>query len=147
MSLAASGASLRRSGCHFRRSERYAVRILSSVAPSWSPRISYADCPSVVAEFLTRNAMLCERGESARVEEEEQRMRGSNILLVVPAAAAQGAMVMKHTGGPIFSSLKERETSRADGIGSIKSVSSTKTYGQGNANWFTYNSSSGMMRE
>eukprot|EP00968_Pinguiococcus_pyrenoidosus_P019729 scaffold2179_cov134-Pinguiococcus_pyrenoidosus.AAC.1 len=85
MSLAASGASLRRSGCHFRRSERYAVRILSSVAPSWTPRISYADCPSVVAEFLTRNAMVCERGESARVEEEEQRVRAPFVRGAVPA--------------------------------------------------------------
>eukprot|EP00968_Pinguiococcus_pyrenoidosus_P003017 scaffold179_cov247-Pinguiococcus_pyrenoidosus.AAC.8 len=66
------------------------MRILSSVAPSWTPRISYADRPSVVAEFRIRNAMVIKTGESARVSrEEEQRVRGSNTLLGLRAAEAR----------------------------------------------------------
>eukprot|EP00968_Pinguiococcus_pyrenoidosus_P024336 scaffold4598_cov229-Pinguiococcus_pyrenoidosus.AAC.2 len=63
-----------------------------------------------------------ERGESARVSrEEEQRMRESNILLVLAAEAHRARVNVQHTSGLIGSS-KKKEITRAAAIGLIRRI-------------------------
>eukprot|EP00968_Pinguiococcus_pyrenoidosus_P020507 scaffold2422_cov184-Pinguiococcus_pyrenoidosus.AAC.2 len=120
------------------------MRILSSVAPSWTPRISYADRPSVVAEFRIRNAMVIKTGESATVEEEEQRMRGSNTLLVLLAAEARRDDDKTVPAGLSAQVLKKESRLELTGLVRL-SVSSNKFGADISSDWFMYNSSSGMV--